>query len=124
MLDWARQWVKGDYFGLKGTPASPNGNGNLGQDLGKIRAKLKNCAFKDSFAKQALTPWFSGETRRGRGLHPQVRPMAKNFSRRWRRTVSRSRPASSSRAFAIASPVEAIAAAGSRWAPPGGSVTI
>jgi hypothetical protein len=106
-------------------PLSPNGAGNLGQDLGKIRAKTKNLAFGDSFGKQTFTPIFGEKMPPGSPPHqPKVRPMAKNFSRRCRRTVSRSSPASSSRAWAMASPVEAIAAAGSRWAPPDGSVTI
>ena len=61
MLDWARRWAKRDYFGLKSIPTSPNSNGNLGQDLGKIRAKPKNCTFEDSFAKQALTPGLGGK---------------------------------------------------------------
>src|SRR5258708_25550026 len=57
--------MKRDYFGLKGAPTSPNGNGNLGQDLGNIRAKLKNRIFEDSFGKQALTHRSRGRTRRG-----------------------------------------------------------
>ncbi len=56
--------------------------------------------------------------------YPSVRPIARNFSRRCRRMVSRSSPCSCASAWAIASPVDATAAAGSRWAPPGGSVTI
>ena len=39
-----------------------------------------------------------------------IRPIAMNFSRRWRRMASRSRPASSAKALAIASPVAAMAA--------------
>src|SRR5260370_168948 len=49
--------------------------------------------------------------------------MARNFSRRWRRTVSRSRPASSSSAWAIASPVEAMAAAGPEGGGAAGGLT-
>src|SRR6266446_4553440 len=116
--------MKRDYFGLKGAPTSPNGNRNLGQDLG-TSGQSSRIAFLKIRLENKRLPIVLGEERgAGRGLQPHVRPMAKNFSRRWRRTVSRSRPASSSRALAIASPVEAIAAAGSRWAPPGGSVTI
>src|SRR5262249_17439445 len=111
-------------FRTESAPTSPNGNGNLGQDLGKIRAKIENLTFADSLGKQTFTGHFREKCAAVRGSHPQVRPMAKNFSRRWRLTVSRSRPASSSRGLGMASPVEAIAAAGSRWAPPGGSVTI
>src|SRR5258707_4391667 len=57
--------MKRDYFGLKGAPTSPNGNRNLGQDLGNIRAKLKNRISDDSFGKHALTNRPRGRTRRG-----------------------------------------------------------
>src|SRR5260221_14208345 len=53
--------MKRDYFGLKGAPTSPNGNRNLGQDLGNIRAKLKNRIFEDSFGKTIAYPSFSGK---------------------------------------------------------------
>src|SRR6185437_7182588 len=53
-----------------------------------------------------------------------VRPIAVNFSRRSRMMVARSSPRSSASAAAIASPVAAMAAAGSRCAPPIGSVTM
>ena len=47
--------------------------------------------------------------------------MLRNFSRRCRRTVSRDSPLSSLSALSIALPVAAMAAAGSRCAPPAGS---
>src|SRR6185369_5326952 len=56
--------------------------------------------------------------------YSRLRPMARNLSRRCRRTVSRSSPFNSASALPIASPVDAMAAAGSRWAPPIGSLTM
>src|SRR5262249_45005177 len=114
-------------------PNSPNipprervSTGTLGQDLGEIRAEEPESHRSGFFGKQSFTPSAPVRARRKgpNRRYPSVRPIARNFSRRCRRTVSRSSPASWAKALAMASPVEAIASAGVRWAPPGGSVTI
>src|SRR5262249_48168019 len=61
MADRAYRWVKRDNFVLEATPTPPTANGNLGQDLGKIRAKTKNRTFEDSFGKQTLIGHFQGQ---------------------------------------------------------------
>src|SRR5262249_55119 len=48
-------------FRIENDPKSPDGNGNRGQDLGKIRAKTKNPTWRDSFGKQTLTGRFGEE---------------------------------------------------------------
>src|SRR5262249_2217138 len=114
-------------------PESPNipprehvSAGTLGQDLGEIRAEEPESHRSRFFGKQSFTGLdrYGSDEERPNRRYPSVRPIARNFSRRCRRTVSRSSPASWAKALAMASPVEAIASAGVRWAPPGGSVTI
>src|SRR5262249_12452161 len=60
-----------------GAPRFAYGSGKLGQDLGKIRAKVENRAFKHSFAKQGLASFSAA--RGGSASSPQHAPDGEEF---------------------------------------------